>query len=775
MADTQPLTREDLRDELQRFALDTLKQDLPDIVSQVREELRDELHRCLLQWSPAPPPGLSPPERSVTPPPAPGEPAHVAGVTSSWRQHLDKTDAELPPIAAARLQEEALQRSPPGNEEEEEVVKEEAVQASPLRKEADVEMSPTLRPSLQKEALQGSPPRSSSYVNVNAVARARASGTSSTGVSSGIGSDTVHHEGQATTHWPAHHDGRSSAHWHGSGRHSSGCTREQFFGGLWAERSKAPVPTGGSLKTHSPLLRTVEHRSSAGSTRSLRSSGSAVTGTLSVHRVASAKRSRQGALRMPAPEGSTLARLVNSAYFDYCTGLLILLNAASIGVQADYMARNVTSEVPATFRGLELSFCAAFTVELLLRIYVYKKHFFSNPDWVWNIFDCLLVLLQLVEEFMSFFALHQTTSSGKVATDLSIMRILRILRLIRIIRLVRILRLIGELRTIVASIAGSLRSLCWTVLLLMMLMYLVGVYLTQLTSDHRVSLEDPDAPAQQDGTYRFFGSLGSAMLALYQVITGGLNWHLLADPLMNEISPWLVILLGLYIAFSLFALMNVVTGVFVESALATAKNDRDRFLLEFVRKLFMEVDKDASGSITWEEFSSCLASKEMQLYFEAFDLDIQEAKSLFILLDLDESGEVEFEEFVNGCFRLRGPAKALDLAMLVTNLNRWCHEVLDFAKDVDSKLRLVMEAMKLGIQDTPQWPTACGHEGSVFSGVHQHLSSVGSRGESCNWDVESDPRDLPKLDFRKQSPLLATGTSCRYFEPEGQGRRKGGH
>merc|ERR1712151_1276283 len=95
-----------------------------------------------------------------------------------------------------------------------------------------------------------------------------------------------------------------------------------------------------------------------------------------------------------------------------------------------------------------------------------------------------------------------------------------------------------------------------------------------------------------------------------------------------------------------------------------------------VRQLFERVDADGSGCVDWEEFKECLETEEMRLYFEAFDLDIDEAEELFRLLDVDESGGVEFEEFVNGCFRLRGPAKAIDLAALgrLFELHQTCTE-----------------------------------------------------------------------------------------------------
>merc|ERR1712083_694434 len=130
----------------------------------------------------------------------------------------------------------------------------------------------------------------------------------------------------------------------------------------------------------------------------------------------------------------------------------------------------------------------------------------------------------------------------------------------------------------------------------------------------------------------------------------------------DHISPWLVVPVCLYIGFTIFALMNTVTGVFVESALASKKREEELFLLHTLRHLFQNTDEDGSGDISWEEFQSQLESPEMHIFFQTIDLDLDEAEELFTLVDIDGSGSIDPEEFVNGCIRLQGPAKALDLA-----------------------------------------------------------------------------------------------------------------
>lgn len=61
------------------------------------------------------------------------------------------------------------------------------------------------------------------------------------------------------------------------------------------------------------------------------------------------------------------------------------------------------------------------------------------------------------------------------------------------------------------------------------------------------------------------------MLSMFQAINGGVDWALIFEPLIDNITPWSAVVFTLYIAFSLLAMLNVVTGVFVESVLKSTK------------------------------------------------------------------------------------------------------------------------------------------------------------------------------------------------------------
>ena len=64
-------------------------------------------------------------------------------------------------------------------------------------------------------------------------------------------------------------------------------------------------------------------------------------------------------------------------------------------------------------------------------------------------------------------------------------------------------------------------------------------------------------------------------------------------------------------------------------------------------------------------FEEKVTDEAVKAYFESMDLDVWDAWSFFKLLDLDSGGAVEIEEFLMGCLRLRGSARAIDIAKLI--------------------------------------------------------------------------------------------------------------
>lgn len=361
-----------------------------------------------------------------------------------------------------------------------------------------------------------------------------------------------------------------------------------------------------------------------------------------------------------------IAKVILNEYFNYSIGLLIALNAVWIGVQTEWAVRAATagsSSTPDFLRTVSSCFCFVFTVEVILRIMVHRMQFFLADDWRWNMFDLTIVALQFVEEVLEYSLDGNVTSTGS-----SWMRVLRALRLARIARLVRVLRILTELRTMLGSIMCTMGSLCWTLVLLLLITYAASICIAQTVADH--GLIKPEDVAVGSPLQIYYGSLGSSMIALYQAISGGVDWRQMSDPLDEQIGTHMSLFLVMFIAFTTLSLLNIVTGIFVEAALQNSKMEGDLNMVNRLREVIDLANVSEDGQISWTDFNGHLDTPQMRAYFKSVDLDVSEAKALFKLLDTGDTGAINVEEFINGCLRLRGTARAIDLATLMSQTTR---------------------------------------------------------------------------------------------------------
>jgi len=347
------------------------------------------------------------------------------------------------------------------------------------------------------------------------------------------------------------------------------------------------------------------------------------------------------------------------------------------------MAQRNDEFPPPALQVLDSLFCIVFTTELIMRLAAHRQYFFTMNGWKWNWLDFILVMLQLLEEIASIIG-----STG--GANLSFLRVLRILRLLRAIRLARVLRLVRQLRTLVCSIAASMQSLAWTVLLIAFLIYVVAIYFTQLTLHTRIGLTDEEsAAANQKDMVAYYGSLLQACLSLFQAITGGVDWDMMLRPLVEEISPLVAVIFSFYIAFSVLAMMNVVTGVFVEAALQSTTTDKEEHITSHLRELFQEADSDGDNRITYKELDGLLARPNTAVRLAAVDIKAGETRKMFMLIDVEDVGEVAIGSLIMGLVRLQGSARSIDLATLIFEHKRFLRMWKVHAASVDRAMAVL--------------------------------------------------------------------------------------
>jgi hypothetical protein len=280
--------------------------------------------------------------------------------------------------------------------------------------------------------------------------------------------------------------------------------------------------------------------------------------------------------------------------------------------------------------------------------------------------------------------------------------------MVRVVRVLRLVKFIPKLKAIVTTFWSTLSAMLWVLILMVMVMFLFSVIMTQAATSHIVANPDDKAVVELE---THFGSLTDSMYTLFQVVTNGLNWKAPADTIgaVHFVYRWAFLT---YISVILFAFMNVITGFICEHSIATVQRDRELAVdaqlrnkehwQESFRRLFGAFDMDGSGELTVDEFEEHKEDSQVSAYFETLDLDLDKAWDIFRLLDDDESGTVSMDEFVEGCLKLRGQARSMDLAILGYDFQRVSAKLGEFMAHVETELIAVktMVRKQIGEEDS---------------------------------------------------------------------------
>jgi len=359
---------------------------------------------------------------------------------------------------------------------------------------------------------------------------------------------------------------------------------------------------------------------------------------------------------------------VGSWLFDQIACGFVVINAIVIGMQTDFLARHIGEPTPKLFHRIDVGLCVVFSFELALRLGAHGKKFFNMSGWKWNLFDLSMLA------FMLFDQACQTLFETR---GFILFRLVRLVRLMRIARLLRVVHLVAELRSMVDSIVGSVKALWCALVLLFLVIYVFGVYFTQIvTEQRRHMIHTGDESASMDELLLHCRHLGTTVLALWACVTGGLDWADVMGPLVKETGLFPGIMFCTYIAFVVLAMMNVVTGIFVEEVIVKAHWDQDVGVARSVVNLFKKSELTEKGNITWETFNKKMECDELQQLFSSVGVDPSDAEGVFGLLDFNNSGAVDPTELMNGWIRLKGNARALDLCLLMQETNRMNKDVI---------------------------------------------------------------------------------------------------
>jgi len=377
-----------------------------------------------------------------------------------------------------------------------------------------------------------------------------------------------------------------------------------------------------------------------------------------------------------------LARLVNGAPFDFLCCFCIMLYSVWLLRAADIAVETLSEDLSPLMSMGERLFLWFFCVELLLRLLVHRLYFFCNEDWKWNVFDFMLVAVAAHERFTACFLQR----NGKGGISLTFLRSLRMLKMVRALRVLKMLRFVTELSFMINSVLGSITSLFWSLVMLAMMFFLFSLAFVQGVGLYLIEVHETISPEERDGLIVHFGSVLRSMSTCFRSVTGGDDWGVFYD-VIKPTGFLNCAIFFFFIMFSQIALLNIVTGVFVENAMKLGQPELGQLAFEQrkkdledaagLRQVFHFIDADGSGTLTADEFHDCIQDERVKARLAVLGLSIKDAERFFrMLTDIGSTPAVDLDFFVDACLKMKGVASSIDLQTLAYE-TRIIHQSLE--------------------------------------------------------------------------------------------------
>ncbi|MDO8891360.1 MAG: ion transporter [Sulfurimicrobium sp.] len=209
---------------------------------------------------------------------------------------------------------------------------------------------------------------------------------------------------------------------------------------------------------------------------------------------------------------------------------LILINAVLLGLET-WPAAMAAAGGP--IRALDTAILGVFVVEIVLRLYVYRRAFWRDP---WSIFDFAVVSIALLP------------ATGQLA----------VLRALRVLRVMRLLTMVPSMRRVVGALLGAIPGLMSIAMVLMIIYYVFAVIATNLFA--------ADYP-------EWFGHLGRSLYTLFQIMTLE-SWSMgIARPVMENF-PYAWAFFVPFILIATFTMLNLFIAIIVNAMQTFTENEQ---------------------------------------------------------------------------------------------------------------------------------------------------------------------------------------------------------
>jgi len=378
------------------------------------------------------------------------------------------------------------------------------------------------------------------------------------------------------------------------------------------------------------------------------------------------------------------ARMAKSNAFFVVTMLVVLANSLWIAFETDNNEAIVLSESDIGYQIVEHCFCLLFTVELLIRFFAFQRKRDFIYD-VWFRFDLVLVLLMIMETWLLpfvFWALFH--NAGSNSSSLGALSVFRLARLVRLTRMTRLLRAVPEVITLLKGIVAALRSVFFTLVLLVLLLYIFGII---FRSEAKGSSVEDLFPSVTESMWVLLVH-GTFLDAVADVITA----------VRQKGDAFMTVVLLLFILLSSFTVLNmligILCGVITRIKEAEDRQSEDTYLRNNLLDILECYDRNLDKKLGREEFDLLMENPEVRDSLKKFGTDVKGLKTLRDVLFENAtvrsgSEQLSFEEFIAVVMRLRGEhgARVTDVVELRAYMKQCLDEAVSELQAGQKELR----------------------------------------------------------------------------------------
>jgi len=408
-----------------------------------------------------------------------------------------------------------------------------------------------------------------------------------------------------------------------------------------------------------------------------------------------------------------------AAFFDALTGVVILLNGIFIGISTDLNE----DKYKQAWLGVETAFMFFFLFEALYKLNQSgcKQHF-CGPDWGWNCFDAIIVLLAIIDLII----IISQVDMGASASQVSVVRLARLTRLTRLVRVFQI-SFFKELTQMVRGFVQGLRTLFWAIVLLFFAIYILGILLTQV-----IGQGDPvtvaGAESFESQREDLFGNIFRSCFTVFRCLIGDCSDYVgqpLSAHLFHSYSELFVVFYYIVIMSMTFGLFNLIMAIFIDNVMRESKfsdrgqkahRDRENIMIQnrtrhlllmfytsqqgnerTASKLSLEQIEEflihgGSMEVTKEQFDAVMDHPQAQEILDDLDVRDGDRRGFFELLDANGDGTLEISEIVQGLLALRGEARKSDVVATLLKVKS-CQESLQHVVANQKKELNILKAL----------------------------------------------------------------------------------